>query len=125
MLLRITVHRVHIGILYYTMALNIVAGAIFFFLTLFQCTPVDHFWNRMTQPSGKCVDIHIVIDIAYLCSAVAALADFVIGILPGFIIWDLHMPRRNKIAAGGILSLGCMFVPPSPYTPVPIACRRS
>ena len=94
------------------MALNMVAGLVFIFVTIFQCTPVNHFWNRLDQDFGKCIDIGVLIDVAYLCSAVAALTDFIIGLLPAFIIWNLHMSRRNKIAAGMILSLGCMFVFP-------------
>lgn len=109
MLLRITVNRIHMGILYTAMALNIVAGTIFIFFTIFQCKPVSHFWHRLDQ-DGKCVDLKVIIDIAYLCSAVAALTDFVIGLLPALIIQNLQMTRRNKILAGGIMSLGCMFV---------------
>lgn len=120
MLLRITVNRIHIVILYITMAINMIAGLIFIFVTIFQCSPVNHFWNRLDQDYGKCMDIGILIDFAYLCSAVAALTDFIIGLLPAFIIWNLHMARRNKIAAGMILSLGCMFVPPSPVVPAPM-----
>ncbi|OJJ79308.1 uncharacterized protein ASPGLDRAFT_1507035 [Aspergillus glaucus CBS 516.65] len=108
LLLRITVNRIHISILYATMALNMVAGLVFIFVTIFQCTPVNHFWNRLDQDFGKCIDIGVLIGVAYLCSAVAALTDFIIGLLPAFIIWNLHMSRRNKIAAGMILSLGCI-----------------
>lgn len=109
MLLRITVNRIHIGILFTAMALVIVAGTIFFFFTLFQCKPVEHFWHRLDQP-GKCQDLNVIMDIAYMCSAVAALTDFIVGLLPALIIQNLQMTRRNKILAGGIMSLGCMFV---------------
>lgn len=46
--LRITVSRIHIGILYATMALNIYILARLLFFTIFQCTPINHFWNRMS-----------------------------------------------------------------------------
>lgn len=114
MLLRITVSQAHIAALYVAMALNIIAGGIFFFLTLFQCSPVSHFWHRLDQP-GKCLEINIIIDLAYLCSAVAAFTDFLIGLLPALIIQHLQMSRRNKILAGGIMSLGCMLVFASIY----------
>jgi len=92
------------------MGLNMIVGLLFFFFTVFQCTPVNHFWNRLDQDSGKCIDVQILLGIAYLYSVGAAITDFVIGLLPAFMIWNLRMSRRDKIAVGGILSLGCMFV---------------
>lgn len=93
------------------MALNMLVGVLFFFFTIFQCTPVSHFWNRLDLDSGKCIDVWVLIDIAYLYSVGAAITDFTIGILPAFMIWNLRMSRRDKIAVIGVLSLGCMFVP--------------
>ncbi|EYE90282.1 putative integral membrane protein [Aspergillus ruber CBS 135680] len=107
-LLRITVNRIHIVILYAAMALNMLVGVLFFFFTIFQCTPVSHFWNRLDLDSGKCIDVWVLIDIAYLYSVGAAITDFTIGILPAFMIWNLRMSRRDKIAVIGVLSLGCI-----------------
>lgn len=108
-LLRITILRVHVVILYCSMALAIVIGLLFFFFTVFQCSPVDLFWNRHTE-TGSCLDVDILINIAYVYSAGAALTDFAIGLLPVFLIWNLKMNRRSKLAIMGILSIGCMFV---------------
>lgn len=112
-LLRITVNRIHIAILYATMSLAIIVGLLFLFFTVFQCSPVNHFWNRFSE-SGKCIDVNILIDIAYVYSVGAAVTDFTIGLLPAFMIWNLRMGRREKVAVAGILGLGCMFVFPSP-----------
>ena len=112
-LLRITVHRIHIIILYVAMSITIAVGLLFFFFTVFQCSPVNHFWNRM-DPNGKCVDTNILIDIAYVYSVGAAVTDFTIGLLPAFIIWNLRMSRRDKFAVAGILGIGCMYVFSSP-----------
>ncbi|ODM21332.1 hypothetical protein SI65_02175 [Aspergillus cristatus] len=107
-LLRITVNRIHIGILYGAMGLNMLVGLLFFFFTIFQCTPINHFWNRLDQDSGKCIDVWVLIGIAYLYSVGSAITDFIIGLLPAFMIWNLRMSRRDKIAVSGILSLGCI-----------------
>ncbi|RMJ25340.1 integral membrane protein [Aspergillus sp. HF37] len=106
-LLRITILRVHVIILYCAMALAIVIGLLFFFFTVFQCSPVDYFWNRRTE-TGSCIDVDILINIAYVYSAGAALTDFTIGLLPVFLIWNLKMNRRSKLAVVGILSIGCI-----------------
>lgn len=112
-LLRITVNRIHIAILYAAMSLAIVVGLLFLFFTIFQCSPVNHFWNRFSE-SGKCIDVNALIDIAYVYSVGAAVTDFTIGLLPAFMIWNLRMGRRQKMAVAGILGLGCVFVFPPP-----------
>lgn len=106
-LLRITIDRRHVIVLYCTMALAIIVGLLFFFFTIFQCSPVDLFWNRLTQ-SGTCLDVNVLIAIGYVYSVGAAISDLTIGLLPAFLIWNLKMDRRKKLAIVGILSIGCM-----------------
>ena len=108
-LLRITVHRIHVAILYAAMGIATVVGLLFFFFTIFQCSPVSAFWNRLSG-TGKCIDTDILIDIAYVYSVGAAITDFTIGLLPAFMIWNLRMTTRDKVAVAGILGLGCMSV---------------
>jgi hypothetical protein len=93
------------------MMLATAVGIIFFFFTIFQCTPVDFFWNRK-QPgaSGTCVSNDVLIGIAYLYSVGAAITDLTIGLLPVALIWNLRMNNRTKCAIVGILGIGCMFV---------------
>jgi hypothetical protein len=112
-LLRITISRVHAYILYAVMALATAVGLVFFFFTMFQCSPVDFFWNR-AQPkaNGSCVDKNLLVGIAYLYSVGAATTDLTIGLLPVALIWDLRMNRRTKGAIVAILGIGCMFVIP-------------
>lgn len=107
MLLRITITRVHVWILYAIMSLSIIIGVLFFFFMVFECHPVDYFWNRFSM-SGKCLDTNIVIGIVYVYSVGAALSDLAIGILPVFLIWGLRMNTRSKIAVAGILGIGSM-----------------
>ncbi|KAJ5238181.1 hypothetical protein N7489_008272 [Penicillium chrysogenum] len=108
-LLRITVSRVHAYILYAVIALATAIGLIFFFFTMFQCSPVDFFWNR-AQPkaNGSCIDTNVLIGVAYLYSVGAAITDLTIGLLPVALIWDLRMKRRNKGAIVAILGIGCI-----------------
>jgi hypothetical protein len=86
-----------------------VVGVIFFFFTIFECRPVDYFWNRF-QIQGKCLDTNILLGIAYMYSVCAALSDLTIGILPIFLMWKLQMNKRLKIAIAGILGIGSMSV---------------
>ncbi|KAJ5555841.1 hypothetical protein N7535_008272 [Penicillium sp. DV-2018c] len=108
-LLRITVDRIHAYILYAAITLATVVGLIFFFFTLFQCSPVSFFWNRRRPgEQGSCLDQDLLTGIAYMYSAGAALTDLTIGLLPVALIWNLRMTRRTKAAIVGILSIGCV-----------------
>ncbi|KAF7113857.1 hypothetical protein CNMCM5793_004912 [Aspergillus hiratsukae] len=106
-LLRLTVDILHRSILYAATVLSVVAGTIFFFFSIFQCTPVDYYWNQMTE-EGYCMDMDSRLGIVYMYSAAAAVCDFTIGLLPVFMIGRLKMDRHTKMAVIGILSIGCV-----------------
>ncbi|RHZ44169.1 putative integral membrane protein [Aspergillus thermomutatus] len=108
---RITVQRLHIWILYTVIALTVIAGLAFMLIMLLQCKPLEYFWTRTAFDAsihGSCISIHIVIAMTYVYSAVAALCDFTVGILPIFMVRKLHMRRQTKIAVIGILSMACI-----------------
>ncbi|RHZ58345.1 hypothetical protein CDV55_102358 [Aspergillus turcosus] len=106
-LLRLTVDILHRSILYAATLLSIVAGTIFFFFSIFQCTPVNYYWNQMTE-EGHCMDMDSRLGIVYMYSAAAAVCDFTIGLLPVFMIGKLKMDRHTKMAVISILSIGCV-----------------
>ncbi|KAJ6099492.1 hypothetical protein N7467_001027 [Penicillium canescens] len=110
-LMRITIKRLHIWILYTVMVLTVIAGLVFMFLMLLQCKPLAYFWTRATMdPSipGYCISIDIIIVMTYIYSAFSALCDFTVGILPIFLVHKLHMKKQTKIAVMGILSMACI-----------------
>ncbi|KAJ5818955.1 hypothetical protein N7474_004546 [Penicillium riverlandense] len=106
-LLRITIDRIHAWILYGAIALASAVGLVFLFFTIFECQPIDFFWNR-TSEQGTCIDPDVLLAIAYLYSVGAAITDLTIGLLPVAFIWNLRMSRRNKQAIIGILGIGCI-----------------
>lgn len=109
--MRITVKRLHHWILYVVMFLTVASGMAFMLLMLLQCKPLSYFWTRTAfDPSikGSCMDIHIIIAMTYVYSAVTALCDFTVGTLPIFLVRKLNMQRRTKLAVASILGMGCM-----------------
>lgn len=119
-MLRIVVQRSHIWTIYIAISLTIVAGTIFFFVSLFQCHPISYFWNK--DQNGSCLNVDIVIALGILYSVFSALTDLAFTILPIFIVWNLKMERRAKIALIPIMCMGTMYVPvfcflPPPQTP--------
>lgn len=110
-LLRLTVKRAHRFFLWGIIGTVIVIGLLFWLVLLFDCHPISYFWNRVDpRNSGTCLSVQILLDIAYLYSGLTIICDLALGILPIFLIWKLQMNRRTKIAVGGILSLGAMYV---------------
>ncbi|KKK12993.1 hypothetical protein ARAM_000915 [Aspergillus rambellii] len=110
-LLRITVKRAHIWILYTVMLLTVLAGLAFMFVLLLQCRPLAYFWTRTAfDPNikGSCISMDIIVVMTYIYSAFAALCDFTVGILPIFIVHKLHMRTKTKLAVIGILSMACI-----------------
>lgn len=45
---------------------------------------------------------------SYAHSVVSAMADWVLGLLPIWLIWGLQMGRRTKISVGILLGLGVL-----------------
>ncbi|OJJ08371.1 hypothetical protein ASPVEDRAFT_143970 [Aspergillus versicolor CBS 583.65] len=110
-LMRITVKRLHIWILSTVMALTVLTGLLFMFIMLLQCKPLEYFWTRTAMDpniKGTCISIEIVITMTYVYSAIAALTDFTVGILPIFIVRKLHMRKNTKFAVVGILGMACI-----------------
>ena len=110
-LLRLTVRRLHRIILWTIIGVVIAIGLMFWFILLLDCRPISYFWLRVdpTQ-TGTCQPIRVLLAIAYLYSGITIFCDLTLGILPMFLIWRLQMNDRTKIALGGVLSLGAVYV---------------
>ncbi|KAH8726920.1 hypothetical protein GQ44DRAFT_770849 [Phaeosphaeriaceae sp. PMI808] len=107
LLLRISFRRIHTWILYAAMLTSVVAGGAFFLVTVFQCNPVSYFWAKKGH-SGTCVNNDLIIGLAYLYSAFSIISDFTFAIIPGFLVWNLQLKRRAKIALIPLITMGCI-----------------
>jgi hypothetical protein len=105
-LLRVAVKRIHKWIIYCAMAISVFTGAVFFFVTVFQCTPISYFWNK--QEAGYCVPIDVIIGLTFLYSACAIISDFTFAILPIFLVWGLNMPAKTRIMLIPVLGMACV-----------------
>lgn len=108
-LLRLTVAKLHTILLWVVIGVSTVVGLVFWFMLTLQCQPVQYFWQRMRPgASGTCMNVDHLIDIAYVYSVFATVCDFILGLLPIALVWNLQMNTKTKAALAGILSLGCM-----------------
>ncbi|KAH7323216.1 hypothetical protein B0I35DRAFT_450331 [Stachybotrys elegans] len=105
-LLRITIRKLDIWTIHGVMLTTVVTGVVFFFVTLFQCSPVDFFWTR--QGNGSCISNDVIIALTYLYSACSVICDFTFALLPIALIWRLNMDKRSKIALIPIMLMACV-----------------
>ncbi|KAJ5388227.1 hypothetical protein N7509_010768 [Penicillium cosmopolitanum] len=108
-LLRLAVKKSHRIFVWVMISTVIAIGLMFWLVLLFDCKPVSYFWNQVDLThSGTCTSINTLLAIAYFYSSVTIVCDLALGILPVFLVWNLQMNHRTKIAVGGILSLGAV-----------------
>jgi len=106
LLLRISIKRIHTWILYLAMLTSIVAGGAFFFVVVFQCWPVYRFW--VDHDLAVCVSNDLIVALAYTYSTFSIISDFTFAIIPGFLVWDLQLKRRAKVALVPLITMGCI-----------------
>lgn len=109
-LLRICVKRSHKYLIYVTIGAAVVFTTFYIFLAIFQCQPTSYFWGQFAGEKGRCIDKTIFPNATYAHSAISATADFILGLLPLWIIWELKMNVQTKISVGIVLSMGIMYV---------------
>jgi hypothetical protein len=105
---RICVKRSQIVTIWIVIGVVTVFSIFYFFLIVFQCSPVTYFWTQYLGVVGKCVPAKVITNSTYAHSAVSAWADWTLGILPIFLVWDLAMNPRTKVSVALILALGAM-----------------
>lgn len=104
-LLRIVTNRMHAWIIYLASMCTVVGGVVFFFVTMLQCQPVSHYWDKTGE--GKCISMDIIVALGYLYSAFSVITDFTYAILPGFLIWNLNMKKRARCILIVLIVMGC------------------
>jgi hypothetical protein len=107
-LLRIAVVRTHRIIIWFTVAVLELYGFSYFFIFVLQCRPSSYFWTQYTGGKGSCINPNTTVLATYVYSAVSCAADWTLGIIPIFLVWNLQMNARTKFAVAVILALGAM-----------------
>ncbi|KAH8768053.1 hypothetical protein BGZ57DRAFT_766264, partial [Hyaloscypha finlandica] len=105
---RICVKRSQIVTIWIVIGVVTVFSIFYFFLIIFQCSPVTYFWTQYLGVVGKCVPAKVITNSTYAHSAISAWADWTLGILPIFLVWDLAMNPRTKVSVALILALGAI-----------------
>ncbi|OAR00329.1 hypothetical protein LLEC1_02059 [Akanthomyces lecanii] len=106
LLLRIVVIPQHKWVIYGTSLFVVLAGFAYFFVTMFQCQPVAHYWDDAIP--GHCLAMHIYVSLGYLYSSISVATDLVFALLPAFIIWHLQIRTEIRWVLIFLMGLGCV-----------------
>lgn len=69
----------------------------------FQCQPVALAWDPRLMGTGKCLDI---VSMAYITGVINAVVDFIILLLPIWLLKPLRIPLAKKLGVLAILMTG-------------------
>jgi len=103
LLLRFMVQRIQKAVIFITLFVMVAISAIGFFAIIFQCKPVNALWTSV--PGGVC-HTAIFTTVAYAYSAVNVATDWILAIMPFFVLWRTNLQLKTRIGTGIILSLG-------------------
>lgn len=107
MLLRLVVEKSHRMLIYVVIGVLELYSVVYFFIFLFQCIPSEFFWTRAQgATNGKCMSTSVVISTTYVYSAITCVSDWIMALLPWFVIRKLQMNGRTKAMVSIILALG-------------------
>ncbi|KAL6232462.1 hypothetical protein BDW75DRAFT_232766 [Aspergillus navahoensis] len=110
-LMRLTVKPFHTRLLWILLIYTAIHGAYVVLADLVRCQPISYNWNQMTLDprfTGTCMTPKQSKIIAYVATGSLLLIDICLGvILPVMMVWNLQMPKQNKLA---VLSILCLTV---------------
>jgi len=104
-LLRITIHQWHKWTLYILIFIVTVSCFICALFDYIRCDPIESIWNFFIP--GKCwMDAKGFTTLSAVVGGISAAVDFILAILPWFILWNLQMKRKDKNLIATSMSLG-------------------
>ncbi|KAH7305017.1 hypothetical protein B0I35DRAFT_147646 [Stachybotrys elegans] len=69
------------------------------------CRPVAAMWDP-TIPGSTCRPASAMVAIANAWSYINIIIDWIVALLPVFLLWKINMPWKQKATVSGVLSLG-------------------
>ncbi|KAF7959860.1 hypothetical protein EAE96_001464 [Botrytis aclada] len=107
-LLRLSNAPLHRYIILGTLLLSEVGGIFYFLVFIFQCQPSNYFWTKYTNGTGKCIDANVPVIAGYAYSAITCATDWILSLIPIWVVWNLQMTPRDKMSVAIILSMGAI-----------------
>ncbi|TLD30554.1 hypothetical protein PspLS_02818 [Pyricularia sp. CBS 133598] len=81
---------------------------VYLLLAIFQCRPVNAWWDDNPRSDGRCTPSNVVLIMAYLASGINCFADFSFAFLPVLIVRPLSMSTQRKILVVMLMGMGAV-----------------
>lgn len=95
-------------LLWGTVVFTVLFGVVFFFLAIFQCTPVSHFWDHWDgEHEGKCLDLNAI---AWANAGISIALDVWMLAIPLAQLKTLNLHWKKKIGVGLMFGVGTLYV---------------
>ncbi|KZL71138.1 integral membrane protein [Colletotrichum incanum] len=104
------IHKTAKNILQTTIVAVWASSVVYLFIIVFQCDPPNYYWAKFEGLQGSCRPASLVPNATIGHSVVAAVSDWIIGVLPMSIFWQLQMKREKKIRLLFFFGTGMMYV---------------
>lgn len=103
-LIRIAMQRRYIYTLHAISAVLVASSIMAIIAVFIQCRPFEASWTGQ----GECISVNVIIIPTYVFSALNIAADWIVSIMPIFILWNLQIRRKLKMISAGILGIGIL-----------------
>ncbi|KAI1276128.1 hypothetical protein F5Y07DRAFT_408520 [Xylaria sp. FL0933] len=106
-LLRIAVIKWHRVVLHAVIGTTAVTSTAYFFIVLFQCSPPSYFWEKVREGTiGSCNHGRVVEIFTLVWGSSAVAMDWILGLLPIAMLWNVRINRQSKCGIAAILGFG-------------------
>lgn len=93
-------------LLWWTAFFNVLYGAIFVFIAIFQCSPVSHYWEQYVDESrGRCININLF---GWLHAGVGVALDIWMIAIPLCQVFKLKLHWKKKLGVCIMFVLGTL-----------------
>ncbi|EJT78130.1 hypothetical protein GGTG_03232 [Gaeumannomyces tritici R3-111a-1] len=86
-----------------------ISNTAYFFISIFQCTPIWVFWHQKDDDftmQRNCFKPAIALGSTYTVNLINIVADLALALLPISLVWKSQLDRRTKISVVAILAVG-------------------
>ncbi|KAI2624820.1 hypothetical protein GGS21DRAFT_319667 [Xylaria nigripes] len=105
-LLRIAIRKWHRFLLHGIMGATTVVTLVYFFFTVFQCSPPSDFWRKTRDEESRSCALSRAVDVTTVVwGALSAAMDWMLGLLPVAILWHVRINWQAKVGIASVLSL--------------------
>jgi hypothetical protein len=89
--------------------LGIVYNSCYLASIVYQCIPLSYYWQRLDPGKvGICFDPTFGVKMTIMSTVIGALTDWIFGLLPIYLLWNLQMSKQKKIGVCFLLCLGIL-----------------